>query len=595
MCGIVGYLDSRREGSREDATALLERMSGQIAARGPDEETYYVDDALAVAFRRLSIVDLAGGSQPIWNEDRTKFVVANGEIYNHLELRARLGGRHQYRTRSDSEVLVHLYEEYGPDMLPMLDGIFAFAVWDVREQELFLARDRFGVKPLYYAQTRSALLFGSELRALLEHPDCARMPNFVDWHQPGMSPVAGINILRGGFYAIAKPGAPLAPKQYWSYHSVYMQSRHLPARRVEDYVDEYASLMEGAVHRQLMSDVPIGVFLSGGLDSCIIAALAAKWNKDIRCFHIHDRSDQTGDTAATEALVAAEGLKLTKVSLADRRFLNLTLQDLEYLVWTLGAPGVNAVTLSKLATYGQVRLVEPQMKVVMIGAGADEFAGGYSKDSGDPYGKAHPTWEAFHRSHVNLPQKFAPMFRDDFVPDETHAYAAYLRGQVEASLESWNLWYEDRASSSQSVEARVPFLDHRLVEFLLSIPTSMHKTLFWDKTIERLAADRWLPRGLAQRKKIGFIPARQVGAEQHQGILKVFKQFDEKYLGSPDTVFSPEIIRQLAQRLTAQPNQSPGLTVEDMSLIMQIEIFNRQCRLPREYRTTTWNPVLRSV
>ena len=193
-------------------------------------------------------MDLAGGSQPIWNEDRTKFVVANGEIYNHLELRARLGGRHQYRTRSDSEVLVHLYEEYGPDMLPMLDGIFAFAVWDVREQELFLARDRFGVKPLYYAQTRTALLFGSELRALLEHPDCARMPNFVDWHQPGMSPVAGINILRGGFYAIAKPGAPLAPKQYWSYHSVYMQSRHLPARRVEEYVDEYASLMEGAVH-----------------------------------------------------------------------------------------------------------------------------------------------------------------------------------------------------------------------------------------------------------------------------------------------------------------------------------------------------------
>jgi asparagine synthase (glutamine-hydrolysing) len=189
-----------------------------------------------------------------------------------------------------------------------------------------------------------------------------------------------------------------------------MQSRDLAPRPVDEYVDEYASLMEGAVHRQLMSNVPIGVFLSGGLDSSIIAALAAKWNKDIRCFHIHDRADQTGDTAAAEELVAAEGLELTRVSLADRRFLNLTLEDLEYLVWTLGAPGVNAVTLSKLATYGQVRLVEPQMKVVIIGAGADEFAGGYSKDTGDPYGKTYPNWEAFHRGHVN----FAPEVRVAF-------------------------------------------------------------------------------------------------------------------------------------------------------------------------------------
>jgi asparagine synthase (glutamine-hydrolysing) len=193
-----------------------------------------------------------------------------------------------------------------------------------------------------------------------------------------------------------------------------------------------------------------------------------------------------------------------------------------------------------------------------------------------------------------LPQKFASLFRDGFVPDETHAYAAYLRGQVEASLEAWNLWYEDRASSSQSVEARVPFLDHRLVEFLLSIPTSMHETLFWDKTIERLAADRWLPRGLAHRKKVGFIPARQVGAELHLGIMRVFEKFDEKYLGTANTVFSPEIIRQLAKRLMIQPNQSPDLSVEDMSLIMQIEIFNRQCRFPHEHSAMTWNPMLHS-
>src|SRR5262245_30864974 len=182
MCGFAGFVsfDPRHQRAAAERRAILHAMGGQLARRGPDDETLFDDGILAFVFRRLSIVDVAGGRQPIWNEDRSVFVSVNGEIYNHAELRGTLREAHAFSTRSDSEIALHLHEERGPEFLALLNGMFALVLWDTRARRLLLARDRVGIKPLYYARTRDGLLFGSELKSLLAHPDCPTELNLAD-------------------------------------------------------------------------------------------------------------------------------------------------------------------------------------------------------------------------------------------------------------------------------------------------------------------------------------------------------------------------------------------------------------------------------
>jgi len=273
MCGICGMV------GQPDAVSLR-RMASAMVHRGPDDDGFWVDDRAALGFRRLSIIDVAGGHQPLTNEDGSLHLVMNGEIYNHLELREHLEGRgHRFRTRSDGEVLLHLYEERGASLVEDLNGIFAFALWDSREEELLLARDHHGVKPLYYAPVGRRLLFASELKALLASGLVSRAidPEAVAQYlafqvvPPPLSILQDVRMLPPG-HVLRQRGATLDVRGYWRPPCEAAD----PIQSVEEASDLVLGGLERAVRRQMMSERPLGVFLSGGVDSSALVALAAR-------------------------------------------------------------------------------------------------------------------------------------------------------------------------------------------------------------------------------------------------------------------------------------------------------------------------------
>src|SRR6195256_2556471 len=283
MCGIAGILEFARD-SRANP-ALLREMCQTIAHRGPDDDGFHTDGPVGIGMRRLSIVDLATGHQPISNERGSLTIVFNGEIYNHLALREKLVARgHSYRTHSDTETIVHLYEEYGPDCVNHLRGMFAFAIWDRNKKTLFIARDRLGIKPLYYYLNSERLLFGSEIKALLAHGsirpefDRAALPEFLAFGY-----LSGEDTFYSGVRKLP-PGQTMASgldgkPEIRQYVDLNASSSHT-SRDESYYVRGYRELLEGAVQSHLMSDVPLGVFLSGGLDSSAVAALMTKIRRE---------------------------------------------------------------------------------------------------------------------------------------------------------------------------------------------------------------------------------------------------------------------------------------------------------------------------
>src|SRR3979490_1112495 len=296
MCGIAGILEFARD-TRANPGALremchiianpgpLRRLARIIAPRGPDDGGFHIDGPVGIGMRRLSIVDLATGHQPISNERGSLTIVFNGEIYNHLILREQLVARgHFYRTHSDTETIVHLYEEYGRDCVQHLRGMFAFAIWDRNKKTLFIARDRLGIKPLYYHLTSERLLFGSEIKVLVAHGsihpefDRAALPEFLAFgYLSGENTFySGIRkLVPGHTMEIGMDGQPKI-RQYWE---LDVSSTH-ESRDENHYVQAYRELLEGAVSSHLMSDVPLGVFLSGGLDSSAVAALMTKIRRE---------------------------------------------------------------------------------------------------------------------------------------------------------------------------------------------------------------------------------------------------------------------------------------------------------------------------
>ena len=276
MCGIAGVLDL---GAGQSALEAVDAMTGALIHRGPDEDGFYRDECVALGVRRLSIIDLQTGSQPMANEDHTAWVVMNGEIYNYVELRQELQGRHAFRTQSDTEVLVHLYEEHGAGLVRRLRGMFAFALWDTRARRLLLARDRLGKKPLYYAQRDGRLLFGSEIKAILAS----------DALTTRMDPTAVYQYICFGFVPhprtaytdiavlppahtleIATDGATTL-RRYW-----HLPGIDITAPPRDEALERTRDLLEDSVRLRLRSDVPVGVFLSGGIDSGLVTAAASR-------------------------------------------------------------------------------------------------------------------------------------------------------------------------------------------------------------------------------------------------------------------------------------------------------------------------------
>jgi asparagine synthase (glutamine-hydrolysing) len=563
MCGITGVMQFRRDARVEPG--VVRRMCDVMAHRGPDDDGVYTSGPIGLGMRRLSIVDLASGHQPLSNEDNTLWIVFNGEIYNHAELRPKLEARgHVYRTHSDTETIIHAYEEYGHDCVQHLRGMFAFAIWDSRRKCLFVARDRLGIKPLYYQLTDQHLVFGSEIKVVLAYPgveprfERANLPEYLAFgYLSGEETFySGIRKLMPGHWMEVDSSGHVQLQRYWDLPIVHDES----GRGEAHYVSTYRELLEQAVNSHLMSDVPLGVFLSGGVDSSAVAALMTK----IRGTPVETFSVGYTEDAYSElpyARIVAKHLNSVhhEVLVGQREFFD----SLPHLIWHEDEP---IVWPSSVPLYYVARLARERVKVVLTGEGSDETLAGYTRYA---FTMKNAAWDRIYRgvtpafirswirvsvansklisatlrrklSHTFLGRdgnSWASFYFDNFFsafsePEQDGLFSKELAGEIAEGapyrhvLDYWDhssgemlhrllytdiktylvelLMKQDNMSMAASIESRVPFLDHKLVEFATNIPQNLQLGGFAGKRILKKAVEDLLPHEILYRPKLGF-------------------------------------------------------------------------------------------
>jgi asparagine synthase (glutamine-hydrolysing) len=563
MCGIAGILEFGRSSTAD--SAALRAMCQIIAHRGPDDDGFYTDGPAGIGMRRLSIVDLATGHQPISNEDGSLTIVFNGEIYNHLSLREQLVARgHSYRTHSDTETVVHLYEEHGRDCVQHLRGMFAFAIWDRNKKTLFIARDRLGIKPLYYHLSPERLLFGSEVKVLRAHGDLrpqfdrAALPEFLAFgYLSGENTFySGIRkLLPGHTMEIGLDGQPQF-RQYWD---LDVSSTH-KSRDERYYVQSYRELLEGAVNGHLMSDVPLGVFLSGGLDSSAVAALMTKIRREpIETFSVGYTEQTYSELPFARTVADHIQSKHREVLVSEEDFFNA----LPHLIWHEDEP---IVWPSSVSLYFVAKLARERVTVVLTGEGSDETLAGYTRyaftlknaamdrayravvpgsvrrglrhavDTSPLLGatlrrklehtflaKDGASWSSFYFDNffsafgeAEQTDLLTPEFASEFAPGTAyknvldqwnHSSGDMLQRLLYTDIKTYLvelLMKQDNMSMAASIESRVPFLDHVLVEFATRIPREVQIKGLTGKTILKKAMEDILPHSIIYRPKLGF-------------------------------------------------------------------------------------------
>jgi asparagine synthase (glutamine-hydrolysing) len=502
VCGIAGVLErSGRPVERE----LLQRMGDVIAHRGPDGEGQYADGPVGLVNRRLAIIDpTPAGAMPMASADGRYWITYNGEVYNFRELRSELeaGGR-RFRSHTDTEVVLHAYAAWGAASVKRFNGMFALAIWDRERSELFLARDRFGVKPLYYADLPDTFLFGSEIKSMLEHgalkprlssPHLLEYFTFQNIFTDGTL-FEGVQLLRPGHHLTLRAGGgPARPQQYWDF-----DFREAANGRVsdEEYEEELDRLFRQAVRRQLVSDVPVGAHLSGGMDSGSITALAAEALPYLNTFTVgFDMTSQMGLEVGADERVKAEAMSYQFKT--EHYEVVLKSGDMERclpsLVWHLEDPRVGQC----YPNYYGARLAGKFVKVALSGSGGDELFAGYPwryyravvNDDLDQYiDKYYAFWHRLVPNTV-LHRLFAPhvwdevrdlrtidIFRDQF-PDSTPPQSPedYVNHSLYLEAKTFlpGLFVvEDKLSMAHSLESRVPFLDNDLVDFAQQVPVRL--------------------------------------------------------------------------------------------------------------------------
>jgi asparagine synthase (glutamine-hydrolysing) len=555
MCGVAGIL--HLDGSPA-SHSVLARMTDTLAHRGPDGRGLHVDGPLGLGHRRLSIIDVSdAGRQPMTTPDGRYWISYNGEIYNFRELRADLERRGWVvRSRTDSEVLLYAYAEWGARCLDRLNGMFAFAVWDTDRRELFLARDRYGIKPLYFTVAGRTLLFASETKAILTHPDyrmeldCEALLEYFTFQNlfTDRTLFRGIRLLPSGSYLCARLGSPVGPtRRYWDYE--FREPDR--AGSDEDYLEELDHLFRQAVSRQLVSDVELGTYLSGGMDSGSITAIAAPQIPNLKSFTCgFDLHSASGLELSFDERRAAE--YMSYVFKTEHYEMVLKAGDMERvlprLTWHLEEPRVGQCYPNFYAAQLAGRFV----KVVLSGAGGDELFGGYpwryyravvNASFEDYVDKYYAYWQRLVSNEV-LATLFAPIwdqvrhvstrdiFREVFAthqvrltrPEDYVNHSLYLEAKT---FLHGLLVVEDKMSMAHSVETRVPFLDNDLVEFAQRVPVRLklgnleavvrlnenevsHKTAKYfqrtrdGKLLLRRMMCRHIPKDVAEREKHGF-------------------------------------------------------------------------------------------
>jgi asparagine synthase (glutamine-hydrolysing) len=518
MCGIAGKLDQ----SQAVDPLLIERMCTLVEHRGPDSRGTFVDAGVGLGVQRLAVIDLEHGDQPIWNEDGSVVAVLNGEIYNYRELRADLRRRgHRFATESDTEVIVHLYEDHGDACVEHLRGMFAFALWDRRRRRLLAARDRIGKKPLFYAQIGGRLWFASEPRAILEDPavprdmDPAAIDSFLHYmyvHSP-RSAFAALRKLPPAHLMTWEDGR-LATRRYW-------KLSYEPALRGATDVELHELIRDRlleATRLRMRSDVPVGALLSGGVDSsAVVAAMARVSGERVRTFSIgfdHAGWDETAHAREVARLYDTEHHEL----LLDPSALEL----LPRLVWHYGEPFADS---SAIACFHLAELARRHVTVALAGDGGDESFAGYDRYlevAAERDGGALPlysqllAWDYF--AEADRAELYEPEFMEaaggaSVLPVIGEPYAASdapdLVGRIldvdtQTYLPSDLLVKMDVASMANSLEVRSPLLDHVLMETAAAIPTERKLDGTVKKRIFKDALRGWLPDALLDRPKMGF-------------------------------------------------------------------------------------------
>lgn len=559
MCGICGKL-MFESGSHVPA-GLLKDMADAIRHRGPDDEGFYLSGPVGLGFRRLSIIDLSSGHQPLSNEDGTVWIVFNGEIYNYLTLRQELISKgHTFKTQSDTEVIVHLYEEYGVDCLEKLRGMFAFAIWDGAKKQLFLARDRVGIKPLYYYVGKSFVSFASEIKSILTDPAVERNidPAIVDRFLTYLYVPGGQTLLRNLFKL--EPGHALLVKngerRAWRYWDLDFsgEDKRYSSREIEQ---QLVGLLDEAVQLHMISDVPVGFLLSGGVDSTAMLSFAAsKTDQPLSTFTIGFSSQGVVDERPFAQLAAKRfGTKHYEMSISPDDFASF----LPSYVWYMEEPICQP---SAIALYFVSKLASEHVKVLISGEGSDEAFAGYENYRNifwfetmkallgpmrKPLGKGMSVlgglvhsrvlekygplmglkFEQYYLSRTSSPLRLFNRDGHNLYSDEmfqtidkeysvsvTSEYLekaasyGYLDKMLYVDTHTWLpddlLVKADKMTMANSVELRVPFLDHKVLEFAARLPRNQKVRRWAMKYMAKRALRGHVPQEILSRRKAGF-------------------------------------------------------------------------------------------
>lgn len=620
MCGIAGQINFNQ------APVLPQRIAAMGASlhhRGPDDAGVYIQGSIGLAHQRLSILDLSpAGHQPMPNEDETVWVVFNGEIYNCEELRGRLRDRHVFRSRTDTEVIVHLYEEYGLNFVTMLRGMFAIAIWDAREHRLILARDRVGKKPLYYAHAETSLTFASELKALLvDTPpgevDPVGLHHYLTFqYVPApWSIFTGIKKLRPGHILVCEHGT-VTERAYWTV-SYRQKRRH---RSELDYQEEFLSLLRESTRLRLASDVPLGAFLSGGLDSSAVVALMSELTtKPVKTFSVGFKEDAFNELPYAREVATRFGTDHHELIVEHS-----AIDILPTLARVFDEPFADS---SAIPTYYVSQLSRKFVTVILNGDGGDELLAGYPRYHLSPLDRATHGWcpnsmqqritHIVRRLPVagallaklesrleRLSQPFSHTYLGRicfFGPEEKNElYTTEFRRSVSGddSLDLLCGWFEqvaasslldrllgvdtmsylpddllvkvDRATMAHGLEARSPFLDHQLLEFCAALPTKYKARGGVSKYLLKAVMKDRLPSSVLQRPKMGF------GVPIDQWFRGSCRTIVEDILLSSRCLqrgyFKPELIRRMVEE-QRQGRTSYGSRVY---ALLMLELWHRE-------------------
>ncbi len=623
MCGINGIAFSSRSGQRVNER-ILAKMRDVITHRGPDDFGEFIDENIGLGHRRLSIVDVAHGQQPMFNEDKSCVIIYNGEVYNHADYRAELISKgYKFQTHCDTETILHLYEEYGTNCVEKLRGMFAFAVWNRREKSLFIARDRLGVKPLYYVHDEQGnLFFASEIKSLLQanavKPEINynALPDQLANHGTSAEETLFKNVKRllPGHTLLWHDGK-IRLEQFWD---VSFEPKH-DVKSDKDFVEEWRELFKESVKLRLMADVPLGMFLSGGIDSSAICAMMAEMvSEPIKTFSVGFKEREANEFEYARIVSKAFKTEHHEITITPEQFFN----ELPNLVWHEDEP---LGFIASVPLYFVSKLAQKHVKVVLTGEGSDEILGGYGRYQKTltllRYGKKYETLTPnFLRNIVknnveNLPmsQKLKRTFLarsadienlyfDNFAIFTKQMQEKLLTAKTKAriseknpynELQNWleqtdandlldQLLYadtktylhellmkQDQMSMAASIESRVPFLDHKLVEYTAKLPQKFKIRGRETKWILREAMKGILPEEILTRSKMGFpVPIGNWFRGEFKHIV------DEYVLGERSFrrgIFEPDFVREIVQRHNAGENHA-----ERLWFLVNFEIWQRR-------------------